>query len=403
MTLCSGKSLLVLGGAEKTVPLVRHALARGHRVVLCDQNPANPCRTLASEFVEVSTIDRDAVLAAARARGASGVVAFGSDIMAVEAAWLAGQLGLPGNPSDAVDIMGRKDRFRAFLAEQGFPVPGCRSVEDMAVVNWPASGLRLPVIVKPVDGAGSTAVIRVDRWADLPPAFHAAQSASRSNRVIVEEFITRAHPHMIAGDAFVVDGRVTFWGLLDSHRAASAAPCLPTGTSWPVSLDAARQEQVRQQVQALVTALGLRFGPLNLELMFGEDSALYIIEVAARNGGNAIPELLAAATGVDLIAALVAASLGEPVDLRPNRQGGWLANYMIHSPVAGRFAGVEIAPRLAPYVEGMVLDVRPGDPVRAFDRAPHAIGTLWLRFPDAAIQQALLTRVPMLVTVCVKS
>ena len=402
MTTASGKCLLVLGGAEKTVPLVQHALDRGHRVVVCDQNPASPCRALASEFVEVSTLDRVQVLAAARERAVSGVVAFGSDIMAIEAAWLADQLGVPGNPVEALMIMGRKDRFRAFLAEQGFPVPASRTSGEGAV-SWSASGLRLPVIVKPVDGAGSTAVNRIDRWEDLPSAFAMAQAASRSRRVIVEEFIVRAHPHMIAGDAFVVNGQVAYWGLLDSHRAATASPWLPTGTSWPVSLDAAGQNLVRQQVQALVHRLGLRFGPLNLELMFGEDGALYMIEVAGRNGGNSIPQLLGAATGVDLVASLVAASLGEAVSLDITMSSTCLANYMIHSPATGYFCGVHIDAALEPYVERMTIDVQPGDMVHVFDRATNAIGTLWLRFPNPEMQQAMLVRMPELVTVQLQS
>lgn len=403
MNASSGKSLLVLGGAEKSVPLVRHALDKGHDVVLCDLNPENPCRALGCEFVEISTMDRERVQAVARTYAVSGIVAFGSDVMAVEAAWHAEQLGLPANPSAMVDIMGRKDRFRTFLADHSFPAPACHVANSRGEVDWLASGLRLPVIVKPVDSAGSTAVSRVDCWNDLPAAFAEAKAASRLHQVIVEEFVTRAHPHMIAGDAFVVDGQVAYWGLLDSHRAAPAVPFLPTGTSWPASLDAAREKLVRRQVQALVTALGLRFGPLNLELMFGDDGALYVIEMAARNGGNAIPQLLQAATGVDLVAMLVAASLGEPVDVHANYQEHYLANYMIHSPAAGRFAAVRIDPVLAPYVEEMTLDVGVGDPVYAFNRAPHAIGTLWLRFPDAATQQAMLARAPELVMVRLQS
>ena len=38
------KKLLVLGGAEKSLPLVHCAKARGHSVVLCERDPQNPCR-----------------------------------------------------------------------------------------------------------------------------------------------------------------------------------------------------------------------------------------------------------------------------------------------------------------------------------------------------------------------
>ena len=194
-----GDCLAVACGVRRRWVAIDH---RGWRTDQRVASSAAACRGRRSR-----TGDRAAVLAVAQTRGVSGVVAFGSDVMAVEAAWVAEQLGLPANPSHAMEIMGRKDLFRDFLAGNGFPVPGSRSVDEMTQVEWPSSGLRLPVIVKPVDAAGSTAVTRVDCWEDLPPAFAEAQSASRSRRVIVEEFIIRTHPHMIAGDAFVVDGK----------------------------------------------------------------------------------------------------------------------------------------------------------------------------------------------------
>jgi biotin carboxylase len=398
------KVLVVLGGAEKSLPLVRCAKELGCKIVLIDRNRESACRREADVFCEVSTLDHHKVVEIAQGHGASGIVSFGSDLMALACARAAEALGLPGNPPMAVETMVRKDLFRPFLAANGFATPRHASAADVSECDWSASGMRLPVIVKPSDSAGSAEVRRVENWADLAPAFMLAKNASRCGQVIVEEFITRAHMNLIAGDIFVDDGRIAYFGLLDSHRAAAAAPFLPTGTSYPCSLDQRQVLRIRTELQRLISALGLRSGPVNVELMFGEDDRIYAIELAPRNGGNAIPELLGLAEGVDLVAALVDVSLGvSPAqpwpDFLPNPALDCISNYMIHSPVAGRFSSLSIADEIMPHVRGMVLEVQKGDEVHLFDRAPNAIGTLWFRFDDARRQQDIAARLPDLVQV----
>jgi biotin carboxylase len=393
------KSLLVLGGAEKSLPLVRHAKSRGHGVVLCDRDPQNPCRALADAFIELSTIDHRRIVEAVRPHGVQGVVSFGSDVNAVSAARVAEALGLRGNPPDSVFAMVRKDRFREFLASHGFAAPKSASFAFAHEVDLRDQPMRLPVIVKPVDGAGSAGVTKLEEWSGLDAAFARALDASRERRALVEEFIDRRHPHLIGGDVFVMDGQVRFWGLMNSHRSCASSPFLPTGTSFPIELNNRDRRAVEATIQRLVSALGIRFGGLNVELMFDRDDRLFVIELAPRNGGNQIPELLRMATGVDLIGALVDAALGELVDLTPRSEPAFVANYMLHSPRAGLYREVTLDEGILPFVVDQFLGVAYGDQVRAFERATDSFGTLSLRFRSAAEEQAVLSRINELVTI----
>lgn len=395
------KKLLVLGGAEKSLPLVRHAKARGHAVVLCDRDPQNPCRELADAFIELSTVDHARIVEAARPQDVQGVVSFGSDVNAVSAARIAEALGLSGNPPDSVVAMVRKDRFREFLASHDFAAPISSSFGSVEEVDSRGQSMRLPLIVKPVDGAGSAGVTRLEDWSGLDAAFARALEGSREGRVVIEEFIERRHPQMIGGDVFVMDGQVRFWGLLNSHRSCESAPFLPTGTSFPIALEDRDRQAVMETIQRLVSALGIRFGGLNVELMFDQEGRLFVIELAPRNGGNQIPELLQMATGVDLIGALVDAALGEPVDFTPRTEPAFVGNYMLHSPCAGRLREVTLSEAIRPFVVEQVLSLALGDQVAAFERATDSFGTLSLRFPSAENQQAVLSRITELVHVAV--
>lgn len=382
----TGKRLLVLGGADKALPLLRSAKKIGHFVVLCDHDPTCPGRDWSDAFEMVSTLDRNAILEVARIYDINAVLSFGSDIMAVEAAWLAEELGLPGNPLVTVETMVRKDLFRTFLDRNGFPVPASLTVMAEDACDWTATGLRLPVMVKPVDGAGSTAVRRVDNWRDLGPAFAEAKSASRAGKVIIEEYVARTHGPMIGGDIFVQDGKVVFWGLLDSHRSADFAPFVPTGTSYPVSLDEERLGVVKAHLQRLISALDYRTGPINVELMFGTDEKLYTIELAPRNGGNDIPRLLEMATGYDLIAAMLGNSSDTTSVDKQHPMPVCLANAMVFSERSGTLREVKINAAYHPYVTGCEMTRKPGERVERFDCAINAIGVIWLQFAGPPMQ-----------------
>lgn len=394
-------TLLVLGGASKSLPLVHYARSQGHAVVLCDRDPNNPCRPLCDQFIPISTAGPEPILDALGQQPINGVVAFGSDVNAVSAAHIAAALSLPGNPPSAVEAMVRKDLFRQALGRHGFAAPNSHSFTAITEVAPWRDQLQPPLIVKPADAAGSAGVSRLDSWAALPSVFAHAQQASRQGRVVIETFIERSHPHLIGGDIFVLDGQVQFWGLLNSHRACPQAPFLPTGTSYPLALDQHQQQAVRHTLQQLVSDLGLCMGGFNVELMFDQQGRLHVIELAPRNGGNQIPELLQLATGVNLIHALVDASLGQQVRLTPQLAPSYVANVMVHSISSGRFQQLLLDDSLTPYLLRRDLSVEPGDPVCAFKRATDALGTLTFRFPCHAEQQALLNSITELVTVVV--
>src|SRR5690606_12140967 len=119
------------------IPPIRYALQQGHYVITCDYLPQNPGHKLAHEYHNVSTTDKEAVLALAKQLRVDGVVAYASDPSAPTAAYVAEQLGLPGNPYQSVQILARKDLFRAFLAEHGFNVPRSRSFyERSEAFTW---------------------------------------------------------------------------------------------------------------------------------------------------------------------------------------------------------------------------------------------------------------------------
>ena len=127
------RKILLLGGSAQQIVAIETAKRLGYYTVLCDYLPDNPGQHHVDKFYLVSTIDKEAVLQVAKDEAVDGVLAYASDPAAPTAAYVAEQLGLPGNPYESVEILCNKDRFRAFLAENGFCTPkaqGYDSVKD---------------------------------------------------------------------------------------------------------------------------------------------------------------------------------------------------------------------------------------------------------------------------------
>lgn len=378
-----GKKLMILGGARKSLPLIEYAVEKGYRTILCDYLPDNPGRLLADEYYSISAADKDLVLELAREKNIDGIVSYSSDLLAKTAAFVGNVLGLPSNPYGSVLTLTRKDLFRNFLKTNGFDCPRSYVFGSFAEAGAQIGDDMFPVMVKPVDSAGSAGVTKADSLSRLEEAFGKAMEISEENKVIVEEYIQMDHECMIGGDIFVLDGKITFYGLLNSHRGAEFSPFVPTGTSYPIFLCKKRTEEVHRTLQRAVDLLGMRLGGFNVELMYDSRGKLYIVEIAPRNGGNLIPELLKTATGADLTAALADASMGvEEIGFGYARPCRYYSTYVIHSETDGILRKIEYKGDIRDNIIREELYVRHGQKVSRFDNAKKALGIIFLKFRD---------------------
>lgn len=390
------RSILMLGGSRQQVVAIERAKQLGFRTVLCDYLPDNPGQFVADVFYQESTTDRERMLDIARKEGVSGVLAYSSDPASPTAGYVAEAMGLPTNPLKAIETMSEKHLFRASLKEVGLPCPQTAPFPEGASAEEVAGlveGFRFPVVVKPTDSSGSKGVSVLDGLSGLDAAIAHAGEFSRNGTLICEEYIRKSFPHVIGGDIFVVDGEVRFWGLMSCLRDEGLGGLVPVGKKTPSGLSTGENAAVKDVLQRLVTALGVRFGELNVEVIVGEGGVPYVLELGSRAGGNMIPVQLSDASGRDLVAANVLCAMGEdPGDLAWDSAScdGAYVTYVLHSGVDGVFGGVEKSDVIAPHVYREVIYKQPGEPVEAFDGANKALGIEFLRFAGEAEMNATL-------------
>ena len=393
------KKVLFLGGSKQQIPAIEYGKEQGYYTVLCDYLNDNPGQYVADKFYCVSTTDFEAILDVAIKEKVDGIVAYASDPAALTAAYVGNKLGLISNPYDSVEILSKKNLFRAFLKENNFNCPNVISLDSKDDLKFKIKNLTFPLMVKPIDSSGSKGISKVLDLRELEEKFEIAMNMSRDKIVVIEEFIQRDHDYMIGGDAFVVNGKVVFYGLLNSHRDYEINELVPVGTSYPTFLNEDRIQKVKNEVQRVVDILGMKEGALNLELMFGENDKLYIIEIGPRNGGNMIPDIIRDATGVDMIKATVDSAIGKKVELESNNIKTNFSTYVMHSGEAGILESISLSKELEDKITKRVDYKKTGDNIEFFDGANKALGILFLKFNDLDEEKYILENVNNMIEV----
>lgn len=376
------KRIMLLGGNYTQMTCTLAAKAEGYYVISVDYLPENPAHKFADEYHNVSTIDKEAVLELAKELKIDGIVSYASDVSAPTAAYVAEALGLPTNPYESVMIMTHKDLFRSFLKENGFPMPkgaGFKKDQYEEAKKF-FDGLTKPVMIKPIDSSGSKGVNRVNYAEEFDAAWEESLSYSISKQVIVEEFVERKG-YQIDGDAFVIDGKIRFWGICDQHHDDSCSKYAPAGLSFPPTQDEKIQQEAKAQIERLFKLLNMHMGAYNIEYIVNQSGQVYILEIGPRNGGNLITDAINAATDVNLAAYTVRQAVGDDVsDLTQKKPYRCASSYIVHALSDGIYKGIKIDPQIEKKIVIKQIYVKPGDKVKRFKNASDDVGAMVLVF-----------------------
>lgn len=388
------KKLMFLGGSHYLLPAIEAAHKLGAYVITCDYLPDNYAHRFSDEYHNISVIDKAAVLAKARELEIDGILGFANDAGVVPAAYVATQMGLPTPPLEAVEILQNKDKFRDFLAANGFNCPWHKNYSSVADALADANTLSYPCIVKPVDSCGSKGVTVVETAAEFAQACETAAKRAFSGRIIVEEFLRQVGSSSDT-DCFSIDNELVFCSFNCQHFDAQAEnPYTPAAYSWPSDMPQEVQDELRRELQRLIKLLKMGTSVYNVETRLARNGKPYIMEVSPRTGGNRLSEVLKLATGQDLIENSIRGALGLPLLplTDPVYNGAW-AEFIVHSNKAGSFASLDIDPDFAAkHLVQNDLWVRPGDGVAEFTGANQTIGTLVLKFNSHAQAEEYLAK-----------
>jgi biotin carboxylase len=280
------------------------------------------------EYVRGSTIldllDGDAVLAAARALAATrpvlGVLSW-DEMLIVNTAHVAGELGLPGAGASGVQSCRDKARSRRVLTAAGIAQPLAEFVRAETQAVTAAERIGYPVIVKPRGLAASYGVRLAGDAEGVREAFRVADWASQvaapayRGGALVEEYLDGPE---ISIDAAVVNGR--YIPMFIARKTVGPQPYFEeTGHSVDGADELLADPKLLGMLASAHRAIEFRYGITHTEVKLTARGPV-IVEINGRMAGDLIPLLARYATGLEPGAAAVSVALGVPPEIPPAAQ-----------------------------------------------------------------------------------
>lgn len=381
------KSIMIIGAGNVQIPLIEAAKRENYHTLVCDFNPKAPGVSLADEFCEVSTKDRFGLLSVAKDRHIDGIVA-NSEYAMCDAAYIANELGLVGNPENAVDIFSSKSGFRTFQNKEGLFAPAFLPDDKIEQLLTDDRSFPFPAVIKPDQNSGTRGVALVmdayDRGA-IDQAIRTARTISRNGKAIAEEYIPMPSQMVIEGEIFIHHGEILWEGLFHTVRSKTT-PMIPMTYVFPLQETERKTMLLKEALIKAFRSAGIQHGEYNIEMFFTPDERPFLIEINPRQGGNDLPRYVQESCGIDFTRMLVTTAMGDDDywdSLKGfKRQKVCITHHMLFPRKNGRFRGFQIAESLSDCIYRTHLDIRIGDEVEETVDGSSSIGYVDLRFSE---------------------
>lgn len=317
------KKLMIVGASVLQLPAILKAKEMGLHVAVVDFNPQAIGIPYADEYYNASTMDEDAVLAAAEEYKPDGVMTLATDMPMRGVAKTSDKLHLHSiNYETAVKATDKYDMIKAFK-EHDVPSPWFFVSDTMEELKAHEAETSFPCIIKPTDNAGSHGVAKVYSFQELMDNYEFARSCSRHGKVIVEEYLDGPE---VSVEVMVVKGIVNILQITD--KITTEAPhFVEMGHAQPSRLPVDVQEAIRNVTVAACKAIGIDKGPAHVEMKVTKRGPV-MIELGARMGGdNITTHLVPLSTGIDMVGSTIKMALGEEPDIEPALHCGSAIRY----------------------------------------------------------------------------
>jgi len=340
------KKILVVGGGNYQLPLIKRIIEMGNLAYCVDGNPNAVGFACATQYRNIDILDKEKCLEYARELGIDAVMTYGATITLPTVAYIGKKLGLPALPIETAELSKSKYQIKKRLWEAGCNTKGnffpMYSVEDAQKYTF-----EIPCVIKPSDGSGSKGVSVVYKKEDLPVAVKFAFQNARFGEFYSECFVKGEE---YSAEAFVCNGEVYVYAIVKTTFERTVDGEIDYGHRTPSGLLEKQEKLIVDEVKKAIRALGITMGSTNFDIILSdEDGKPYIIDCGIRVGQNLIAShFVPLSRGVSVIDNTIALALGQKVDAEP------------------RFNKC-IATRLLIYKPGVITEIKPMDDVIGVD------------------------------------
>ena len=302
------KNILVLPGTQWQVPLIEKIQEMGHRAFVVNPDPDAPGMRIADRCLVSDIFDKERVIAFGREQKIDAVMSDECDIAMNLVAELGKVFHVPTLDEASAALFTDKYLMREFSRQHGLKFPeyrNCKTVEDAVAL---LKEIRKPLIIKPLDSNASHGVFRCETEEDIRRHFDESLSFSRVEKAVLAE-------RFIVGTEFTIDGVKTphshYTMAISEKKHFAHNESIANELLFSHDNPAFDYDKLRATNDAFVMKSQLQFGFTHAEYKY-EDGDYYLIEIAARGGGNMISSCITQyMTGYDTYRYLVECATGD--------------------------------------------------------------------------------------------
>ena len=301
------KKLAIICANTDVLPLVNKAKEFGIETHCFgwDKENYTQCKGIADYFHPISIVENELILRKCKEIKIDGIASIVNDYAVPTVAYVAENMGLPGNRYEDMLIAGNK-----FKSRQAFLKNGVNSPLFTIAIEGEEPDLtrfQYPLIVKPTDRCSSVGVKKVNNKTELLEAIQIAQQLSYSHEAIIEEFIPGSEATLD-----MISWKGKHYPIIISDTETTGAPhYLKIGYHQPSHLNQDIQTKIINEAKKALTALKFEFGVSDTEVKVTETGEVKLIEINPRMGADNTEFLVNLSIGYDLIKGVIDIALGQ--------------------------------------------------------------------------------------------
>lgn len=295
------KIAMVLGAGRGQVPIIDLCHKYGWETVVVSPKGNYPGFAVSEYSAYADVRDKETVLEIAQKYNVQLVLSDQLDEAVPTAAYVSERMNLRGIPYDVA----LKFRNKVIMKEEAQKL-GVKTAKFFVINNKEdayahLSEMNFPVVIKPSDSSASRGITKVYCEADVTDSIDYALQYSRNQEIIIEEYIEGA---LFSVDAFTMNGKVTNLDI-GYARNFELDDKFITKEIINVNAEDAVLDPMAKAVldtnKCLIEGFGYPFGISHAEYVVNEKGEVYLIEAAARGGGNISTTVVPAATGINVV------------------------------------------------------------------------------------------------------
>lgn len=334
--MASRARVLFVGAGPAQMTAIQHARRLGYEPYAVDADPCAVGFKFAAGFDVGDIRDPAFIQECAQRYHVNAIVAVATDVSVPSVARACTLLGLPSIPVEAADVSVNKLLQRKRMKAAGLVVPAFMPFQSVNEALANVEQIGFPVVIKPIDAAGSRGVRLVQNTSGVVEAAEEALAVSRSKVGLAEEYIEGLE---VSVEGFAVDG--IFHAICISEKSRTPPPyLLDMAVYFPDSLSTSEHDAIVSVARNAVAACGLDNCPVHMELLISAKGPV-VVELAARGAGfRVFTNILPYVTGIDTVNVQLQLAFGEKVEIIP-KVPPRAAVIIFLSPIPGKLKCVE--------------------------------------------------------------